>query len=68
MSAQLRALRNRCLRAVAESNDSVLRDAFRKMTPAELRALRADADVLSGRIGDHLANLPDVMKVSDRDE
>ncbi len=65
MSAQLRALRNRCLRAAGENNDSVLRDAFRKMTPAELRDLRRDMLVLDLAIDNHLAALP---QVGDRDE
>ncbi len=65
---QLRALRNRCLRAVRERNWSVVEAALRKMTPAEIRQLRDDAARLHATLGAWLDGLPEAMKVSDRDE
>lgn len=68
MSDQVRMLRNRCLRAVRENNWSVMQDALRKLTPSEIRQLRDDAAKLHATLGTYLHEMPDVMKVSDRDE
>lgn len=65
---ELRALRNRCLRAVADNNASTLEAAFHRMTPAELRALKADAVTIAWCVQSFLDGRPDVMKEGPRDE
>ncbi len=58
MSDRLRQLRNACLAGVQTNNGETITTALRRMTPAEVRALRADADMLSNYLGDWLANYP----------
>lgn len=64
---ELRAIRNRCLRAVGDNNRATLTAQFAKLTTPELRRLRADVRQLSGFIGDELVS-DHRMKVGDRDE
>lgn len=65
---ELRTIRNRCLRAVADNNLATLQAQLDRLTTQEMRWLRSDADILSGHIGERLQNLPPAMKVGDRDE
>lgn len=61
----LRTIRNRCLRAVGDSNRATLKAQFGRLTTSELRHLRDDVDRMSTFICDELATR---MEVGDRDE
>ena len=58
MSDRLPALRHAALRAAATRDPELWSNTLRRMTPAEARQLRADADALSNALGDWLANYP----------
>lgn len=62
---ELKALRNRVLRATGDRNWATVDAAFRKMTPIELKKLQADARLMAVRIEKYLGEWP---QAGDRDE